>query len=229
MAFYGAATMAAKEPMLSAVHAGMPILQIRDLRTDLLKLASLSLSAGECIAVQGPSGAGKTLLLRAIADLDPNEGLVCLNGRDRLTIAGPEWRRLVGYVPAEPGWWADTVGEHFNEWAAALASVKDLGFPAEAKAWPITRLSTGERLRLALIRAVMVQPKVLLLDEPTAALDAASVAAVESLIATHVRAGLAVLWVTHDAEQAKRIARRLLVVKGGQVREKVPEWQATSP
>ena len=228
MAFYGAATMAAKEPMLSAVHAGTPILQIRDLRTDLLKLASLSLSAGECIAVQGPSGAGKTLLLRAIADLDPNEGLVCLDGRDRSIIAGPEWRRLVGYVPAEPGWWADTVVEHFDEWMAALPLIRDLGFPEEAKTWPIARLSTGERLRLALIRALMVRPKVLLLDEPTAALDPASVKAVESLIAARIEAGLAVLWVTHDAEQAKRIAHRLLVVDGGQIREEVLEWPATS-
>src|SRR5215475_13236865 len=94
--------MVVNEPMLSAVHAGTPILQIRDFRTNLLKVASLSLSTGECIAVQGPSGAGKTLLLRAIADLDPNGGLVCLDGRDRSIIAGPEWRRLVGYVPAEP-------------------------------------------------------------------------------------------------------------------------------
>ena len=179
--------------------------------------------------MQGPSGAGKTLLLRAIADLDPNEGLVCLDGRDRSTIAGPEWRRLVGYVPAEPGWWADTVGEHFSGWTAALAVVRDLGFPKEAKAWPITRLSTGERLRLALIRALMVRPKVLLLDEPTAALDPASVASVESLIATRIRAGLAALWVTHDAEQAKRIAHRLLVVKDGTVREEVPGWPTISP
>ena len=74
----------------------------------------------------------------------------------------------------------------------------------------------------------MVQPKVLLLDEPTAALDAASVAAVEALIGTRVRAGLAVLWVTHDAEQAKRVAHRLLVVGGGQVREEISEWPATS-
>src|SRR5215472_5743752 len=226
----GVATMtAAGDASLAASHAGAPILQICDLRTNLLKPASLSLSAGECIAVQGPSGAGKTLLLRAIADLDPNQGVVRLGGRDRSTIAGPEWRRLVGYVPAEPGWWADTVGEHFSEWTAALPCVRELGFPEEAKAWPISRLSAGERLRLALIRALMVQPKVLLLDEPTAALDPVSVAAVESLIATRVRAGRAVLWVTHDAEQAKRIARRLLVVKGGQVWEEVPEWQATSP
>ena len=221
--------VAANEAGRSDFQAGMPILQVRDLRTNLLKPASLSLSAGECIAVRGPSGAGKTLLLRAIADLDPNEGLVWLLGRDRSTIAGPEWRRLVGYVPAEPGWWADTVGEHFSEWKPALPFVRELGFPAEAKAWPISRLSTGERLRLALIRALMVRPKVLLLDEPTAALDPASVAGVESLIARELCAGLAVLWVTHDAEQVKRTAHRLLVVKGGQVREEIAEWPATSP
>jgi putative ABC transport system ATP-binding protein len=213
----------------SASHTGTPTLRVRDLRTNILKPSSLSLSAGECIVVRGPTGAGKTLLLRAIADLDPNEGTVCLDGRDRSTIPGPEWRRRVGYMPAEPGWWADTVGEHFSEWTAALAFVKELGFPEEAKRWPIARLSTGERLRLALIRALMVRPKVLLLDEPTAALDPASAATVEALIAAQLRAGLAVLWVTHDVEQAKRTADRHLVVSCGQVREEVPEWSATLP
>jgi putative ABC transport system ATP-binding protein len=221
--------VAANEAGLAAFQAGAPMLQVRDLRTSILKPASFSLSAGEALAVRGPSGAGKTLLLRAVADLDPNEGVLTLDGRDRLTIAGPEWRRLVGYVPAEPGWWADTVGEHFAEWTAALAFVRDLGFPEETKAWPITRLSTGERLRLALVRALMMRPKVLLLDEPTAALDVASVAAVESLIKARTQMGLAVLWVTHDAEQAKRVAHRLLVVEAGQVREEAPEWTLISP
>jgi putative ABC transport system ATP-binding protein len=87
------------------------MLQVRDLRTAILKPASFALSMGECVAIRRPSAAGKTLLLRAIADLDPSEGLVTLEGRDRSAIAGPEWRRLVGYVPAEPGWWADIVGE----------------------------------------------------------------------------------------------------------------------
>ena len=148
-----------------------PLLQIRDLRTHILKPVSFSLAAGECVAVKGPSGAGKTLLLRAIADLDPNHGLVRLENRDRATIPGPEWRRLVGYVPAEPGWWAETIGEHFGDWTAAAILLKDLGFPDEAKNWPIARLSTGERLRLALVRALIIRPKVLLLDEPTAALE----------------------------------------------------------
>ena len=206
-----------------------PLLQVRNLRTKILKPVSFTLARGECIAVKGPSGAGKTLLLRAIADLDPNRGVVSLEGRDRSTIPGPEWRRLVGYVPAEPGWWTETVGEHFSDWTAAAAVLTDLGFPEEAKSWPIARLSTGERLRLALVRALIIRPKVLLLDEPTAALDAASVAAVESLIATRIRAGLAVLWVTHDAGQARRIARRQLVVAAGSVREEIDLWPVTSP
>jgi putative ABC transport system ATP-binding protein len=221
--------LADNEAGLVALQAGAPVLQVRDLRTNILKPATFSVSAGECIAVRGPSGAGKTLLLRALADLDPNEGLVTLDGRDRSTITGPEWRRLVGYVPAEPGWWADRVGDHFGEWTAALAFVRDLGFPEKIKAWPVTQLSTGERLRLALVRALMVRPTMLLLDEPTAALDAASVSAVESLISARMRTGLAVLWVTHDTEQAKRVAHRLLVVEAGLVREETPEWTIISP
>ena len=197
------------------------MLQVRDLRTSILKGASLTLSAGECMAVKGPSGAGKTLLLRAIADLDPNYGEVTLDGRDRSTIPAPEWRRLVGYVPAEPGWWAETAGEHFREWETASVCLRKLGFSEETRTWPIARMSTGERLRLALVRALMARPNVLLLDEPTAALDDASEAAVESLISSRIRTGLAVLWVTHDEAQAKRVARRRLVVEAGRVCEEV--------
>jgi putative ABC transport system ATP-binding protein len=205
------------------------MLQVRDLRTNILRSASFALSVGECVAIRGPSGAGKTLLLRAVADLDPNEGMVTLEGRNRSTIAGPEWRRLVGYVPAEPGWWAETVGEHFADWPAAAVFLNNLSFPDETGTWSISRLSTGERLRLALVRALIMRPKVLLLDEPTASLDAASVTAVESLIAAERRSGLAVLWVTHDAAQARRIAHRQLVVEAGCVREEGSRWPATSP
>ena len=209
--------------------ATVPLLKVRDLRTTILKPASFQLERGECIAVKGPSGAGKTLLLRAIADLDVSQGAVTLNGRDRAAIPAPEWRRSVGYMPAEPGWWAETVGEHFPAWATAAALCQQLGFSEEVKNWRVARLSTGERLRLALVRALMVRPHVLLLDEPTAALDAASVTAVETLIAAWRDASLAIIWVTHDAAQGKRIARRQLVVEAGQVREEMEPCPATSP
>jgi len=194
----------------------------------ILKPASFALSRGECVAIRGPSGAGKTLLLRAVADLDPNAGSVILEDRNRSTIPGPEWRRLVGYVPAEPGWWAETVGEHFADRPAAAVFLNNLGFSDETGTWPISRLSTGERLRLALVRALIMRPKVLLLDEPTAALDTASVAAVESLIAAERRSGLAVLWVTHDPSQARRIADRQLVMEAGCLRAEEELCTATS-
>jgi phosphate-transporting ATPase len=198
------------------------MLQIENLSAPGLHPVSFSFSMGECVAVRGPSGAGKTLLLRAITDLDPNSGGVLLDGMDRQVIPGPVWRQRVGYVPAEPGWWADRIGVHFTDWPAALPLVQRLGLPTEAKDWPVARASTGERARLALIRALMAAPQVLLLDEPTAALDAALVAAVEALMLERIGGGLSVLWVTHDGAQAARVAKRSLLVEAGQVSEALP-------
>jgi phosphate-transporting ATPase len=195
------------------------MLVVSNLSRSGLAPASFSLSKGECMAVRGPSGAGKSLLLRAIVDLDPNTGEVSLDGTSRDAMSGPAWRRLVGYLPAEPGWWGDRVGEHFTDWADARSLIARLGLPDDARDWPLTRPSTGERIRLALVRALAAHPKVLLLDEPTAALDAASVAAVETLIAERIADGLAVLWVTHDAAQGERVAKRFLKVEAGRVSE----------
>jgi UDP-glucose/iron transport system ATP-binding protein len=198
------------------------LLEIADLHRVGLKPTSFSLPDGSCIAVRGPSGAGKTLLMRAIADLDPNEGTVTLNGEDRAAIPAPLWRRRVTYVPAEPGWWAETIGEHFANWANALPLIEQVGLTDAARNWPVLRCSTGERLRLALARALEVRPRVLLLDEPTAALDAAGVTAVEALIHRHITDGMSVLWVTHDPGQARRMAQRALHVEAGLVAECSP-------
>ncbi|MBH5370528.1 ABC transporter ATP-binding protein [Bradyrhizobium glycinis] len=174
---------------------------------------SFDLQDGECVALQGPSGVGKTLLLRAIADLDPNEGTVKLDGVLREAMPAPAWRKRVTYLAAEPGWWSDTVQDHFAAWDDALPLIARLGLPNECGAWPIQRLSTGERLRLGLARALMLRARVLLLDEPTSALDPASAAAVESLIAERIADGTSVLWTTHDGAQARRVGTRILVMR----------------
>ena len=197
----------------------IPLLEVTDLQRVGLNPTSFSLPDRTCIAVRGPSGAGKTLLMRAIADLDPNDGRVSLDGEDRAAIPAPLWRRRVTYVPAEPGWWAETIGEHFADWPAALPLVERVGLSDAARTWPVARCSTGERLRLALARALAIGPRVLLLDEPTAALDTALVGSVEALIREQIAAGMSALWVTHDPEQAKRIADRALIVEAGQVRQ----------
>lgn len=197
------------------------LLTVRDLRR-LHLTASFELNAGECLALRGPSGSGKTQLLRAIADLDPNAGTVLLEGRPREAMPGPVWRRLVGYVPADAGWWADSVGEHFPDWPTAAPLAERLGLPTECQGWPVQRLSTGERQRLALARALATAPggpRVLLLDEPTAGLDEAAAAAAEGLVAEHRAKGTGVVWVTHDVMQAGRVAQRWLLLRDGRLEE----------
>src|SRR5690606_11730155 len=95
------------------------MLTIENLFRPGLDPVSLALAQGEAVAVMGPSGSGKPLLLRAIADLDPNEGSVILDDARREAMPAPRWRRLVGYLPAESGWWADRVGAQFGAPAEA--------------------------------------------------------------------------------------------------------------
>ena len=197
----------------------MALLTVRDLCRPGLHPVSLELGAGECVAVRGPSGAGKSLLLRAIADLDLNDGWVALDGVSRAAIVAPGWRRRVTYLAAEAAWWDDRVDRHFADWSAAVPIVEALGLPAAAGAWPVSRLSTGEKQRLALARALVQNPVVLLLDEPTAGLDEQATAAVERAIRARRDTGAGVIWVTHDRDQAARVADRVFAVDQGRVTE----------
>lgn len=158
-------------------------------------------------------------MLRAIADLDPADGEITLDGTARARIPAPEWRRRVGFVPAESGWWADRVGEHFADGGASSALIEALGIDPEALDWEVRRLSTGERQRLAIARALALDPKVWLFDEPTAALDAEAAQLVERVIAQGRDRGAAILLVTHDATQAARLADRSLFMAAGRLTE----------
>ena len=189
------------------------------LRVDQLRIVvqpplSFSVPAGECLAVEGPSGAGKTRLLSAIADLDPAEGYVFLDGAERREMPGDRWRAQVRYVAAEPGWWAPTPRAHMPASARIDRLVRTLGLGPEHLDRPIPELSTGERQRLALVRALADDPGVLLLDEPTAALDAQSAALVEELIRFEALAGRRIMLVSHDGAQIERLAHaRLLLAR----------------
>ena len=177
-----------------------------------------ALHDGEIVAVRGPSGSGKSLMLRAIADLDPAEGEVTLDGTPRARIPAPEWRRRVAFVPAESGWWDDRVGAHFPD-RGGPELIEALGLDPAALDWEVRRLSTGERHRLAIARALALEPKVWLFDEPTAALDAEAASRVEAVIAQGRDRGAAILLVTHDDAQAARLADRVLRIEGGRLAE----------
>ncbi len=170
---------------------------------------------GTCLAITGPSGAGKSVLLRAIADLDVNTGQVSTGRMRRAEVAGPDWRRAVALLPAESGWWGEGVAGHFRDPVAVEPLLERVGLGGAALTWQVARLSTGERHRLALLRALEQEPEVLLLDEPTTMLDAATTDLVEALLRARMADGLSIVMVTHDPDQPGRIADRVMRLHGG--------------
>jgi ABC-type multidrug transport system ATPase subunit len=177
---------------------------------------SFDIAAGECLALMGASGAGKSLLLRAIVDLDPSTGNITLGSHARADMPASEWRKRVALVPAESGWWADRVRDHFPGKSNAMELIGKLGL-AGALEWDVARLSSGERQRLAIARALCRKPLALLLDEPTASLDEHATELLEDLIRSCCGEGMAVLMVTHNRRQAERMAKRVLRMSDGRV------------
>lgn len=190
-------------------------LRIKGLHRRGLGPIDLQAEPGECVSLEGPSGSGKTLFLRAVADLDPAEGLISLDGVERNHMPAPVWRRKVGYLPPESGWWADRVGAHFDGLERAHPLLQRLDLSTEALDWEVTRLSTGERQRLALARLLIGDPEVLLLDEPTSGLDQDNTRRVEGLLDERRAGGAIIIFVTHDPAQADRIAQSRLRLRDG--------------
>ncbi|MCU7842465.1 MAG: ATP-binding cassette domain-containing protein [Candidatus Thiodiazotropha sp. (ex Monitilora ramsayi)] len=187
-------------------------LRLKAFSTPLLDPFDLELEPGECITLSGPSGSGKSRLLRAIADLDPHGGEAWCDDTAQHNVSGPAWRRKVGLLPAESAWWSEQVSDHFTR--LDKTALAHLNLPTKSTEWQVNRLSSGERQRLALLRLLSGQPQVLLLDEPTANLDKGNIDLAETLIEewrkTH---DTAVLWVTHDPDQQRRVGSHSLVIR----------------
>lgn len=193
-------------------------LRLRGVDAGALRGVDLEVAPGEVVGLSGPSGAGKSVLLRAIADLDPHGGEIFLGALRQSGTPAHRWRASVMLVPAESAWWADTVAEHFPSGAAD--GLEALGLDPRAGGWQVNRLSSGERQRLGLLRALARRPRALLLDEPSANLDPEATRRVEAHLLEVVRQwALPVLWVSHDAAQLGRVARRRLEIRDGRIVE----------
>lgn len=196
-------------------------LQLLALRNQITGPFTFDLATGECLVIQGPSGAGKSVLLRLIADLIPSQGSVYLDGIARETLPAAIWRKRVALVPAQVGWWCNTVKAHFalDELDRVRSLAAQLSLPVDAIERDIAHLSTGERQRFGLVRAMVANPDVFLLDEPTSALDPQTAIAVERLFRQQQERGAIVIWVTHDTAQALRVGNRIVHIARGRAVE----------
>jgi len=184
----------------------------------------LALSAGERLAITGPTGSGKTLLLRALSLLDPiDEGEVRWRGESISDADVPAFRNQAVYMHQRPALFDGTVEanlrrvfdlavnrqRHLNP-DRVVDLLSQAGRGGDFLSKPATDLSGGETQIVALIRALQTDPQVLMLDEPTAALDPESVAAVETLILNWQQAdpNRALIWVSHDPRQIDRVTTR---------------------
>jgi putative ABC transport system ATP-binding protein len=195
---------------------------------------SLTLDPGERLAIRGPSGSGKTLLLRALALLDPlDAGGVVWSGKPLRGDAIPDYRRHVIYLHQRPALFEGTVETSLREPFAlrvhrsrafdrgrVLQLLEDLGRDASFLDQAPRDLSGGEAQLVALLRAIQLEPSVLLLDEPTAALDPRSAQAVERLVDRWLAEAAdrrALIWVSHDAAQGARMTHRSLIMNAGRI------------
>ena len=182
---------------------------------------------GEATAVLGPSGSGKSTLLRLLNRLaDPDEGVVRFRGGDLRELDPLELRRRVGLVPQLPAPLPGTVEDNVRYGpslsgrdadvprALGLAGLDESFAPREAD-----RLSVGEQQRVMLARVLALEPEVLLLDEPTAALDEAARTGVEATLRSLVteRRTEATVLVTHERAQAERLASRVVEIREGRL------------
>ncbi len=204
---------------------------VRRCGVTVLDGVSAVIGAGTCTAVTGPSGAGKTTLLRLLNRLDdPASGRITYRGVPIDSLDVVTLRRRVGLVAQHPTLLTARVADELRagnpalDDVSAVALLTRVGLDADFLHRATTGLSGGEAQRVCLARALALDPEVLVADEPTASLDAASAAAVDRIIADLVSRGRTVVMACHDVERL-RLADQVLVLRAGQVVEAGPPSQ----
>lgn len=191
---------------------------------DLLRDLTVDVPSGGVTGITGPSGAGKTTMLRLCNRLEiAHRGRVLYRGQDVLEIDPRQLRRRVGMVFQRPALFGGTARDNLGvarpgladcDYMAALGRV---GLDPEVLDRVAATLSGGEAQRLCLARTLLTEPEVLLLDEPTSALNEGPKVAFEGLVGELADRGVGVLWVTHDLAQVRRLADHVLVLDGGRL------------
>jgi putative ABC transport system ATP-binding protein len=199
--------------------------------TELFSGITAVVEASSAIAVLGASGQGKSTLLRIMARLEEaDRGGLRLLGRPSGEWPPREWRKQASYVAQYasmlPGSVEDNLRTasriHAQPFDRALAErlMEQAGLGAMSWSKSADELSGGEKQRVALVRSLLLRPRLLLLDEVTASLDTGNKHAVEGMLREwHEQEGTALVWITHEPEQARRVCRRVWFLAAGGLRE----------
>lgn len=194
----------------------------------ILNDISFEMEKGEIVAVVGPSGSGKSTLLRCINRLTEIEsGIITIDNINIRDYDPPQLRKIIGMVfqfPAIfPGSVKDNLDYGMNIWniqnnGQIEKALNDACLDSSLLNKNAEKLSGGEKQRVCLARSLVIGSKALLLDEPTASLDIKASMNVETtLIKLKQKRELAILWVTHNLDQAKRVADKVLGLENGSV------------
>ena len=190
----------------------------------VLEQVSTGFGRAVVTAIVGPSGAGKTSLLRCLNRLEePDEGRVLLEGTDIRALDPTELRRRVGMIFQTPVLFEGGVranlayGMDGASDADLERALEAVGIAASFLDRESSALSVGQAQRVCIARALVRQPEVLVLDEPTSALDFKAAARIESLLGALAERGLSLILVTHNLDQAKRVAARAVLIVDGRV------------
>lgn len=194
----------------------------------ILMKISFSVSEGERLNLVGPSGSGKSSILKLLAGLHSvSQGQILYRGRDLSTLDMPSYRQEVSYCFQQPVLFGMTVEDNlrfpyvirqkeFDE-MKAISALESVKLSKSFLSKKITELSGGEKQRVALIRNLLFEPKVLLLDEVTAGLDTDTKDTVHQLLNRYHAGGKTLIEVTHDPSELE-VAQRIVKIEGGQVK-----------
>jgi len=192
------------------------ILTVKDLSIYHLENINIEIASKNTIGISGDSGTGKSVLLHAFADITPHNGSLALDGVLSTEMKPNEWRKRVGLLTTNSYWWSTKVSDHFD--SDDDDDFVALGMDYSLYHNDVSRCSTGELQRLALIRLLANKPQVLLLDEPTANLDESNRHRVEDLVLQYQdENNVPVIWVSHDTEQLKRLTKNCYKIQNGQL------------
>ena len=194
----------------------------------IIRDVSLSVNHGDYITIVGPSGSGKSTLLKLCSDLiSPTSGIITYKGRDLATIDPENYRKEVSYCFQRPYLFAKTVRHNIlfpYDIRGLEPDMNRIEYLFDLLHMPLNymerrndELSGGEMQRICLIRSLIFEPKVLLLDEVTSALDTTNTSIVENVIDELHKKGITIISITHNEEQSLRAANRRITIVDGQL------------